>query len=129
MLKFTRAWCGRRRHSEVRLTGGPGPEIPFEEEGSPASGTQSTLALSLAGDQPEPEEDPALRDLVERFPLHFYQVALFSGTILRSTHQLPDITSDVVPTSTDLRVYVVWAIPGWGIRYRGVHWARGLAAY
>lgn len=130
MLKFIRAWCGRRRHSEELLTGEPEPEIPLEEEsGSPASGPSSIFALALPADQPEPEEGPALRVLVERVPVHIYRVELSSGTILKATHQLPDINLDTTPTSTDLRIYVVWAIPGWGYRYRGVHWARGLAAY
>ena len=130
MLKFIRAWCGRRRHSEELLTGEPEPEIPLEEEsGSPASSPTSIIALALPASQPEPADSPALRVLVERVPVHIYRVQLSSGTTLKATHQLPDITLDSTTASVDLRIYVVWAIPGWGHRYRGVHWARGLAAY
>ena len=127
MLKFLRGLCSRRRHSEEPVVE-PEAEIS-EEESSPAESSPRVLALPLPGDQPEPEESPALRILVERVPVHIYQVTLGSGTVIQATHQLPSWSLNTDTHHRDLRIYTVWEIPGWAHRYRGVHWGLGTAAY
>ena len=121
-----RGLCSRRRHSEEPVVE-PEAEIS-EEESSPAESFR-VLALPLPGDQPEPEESPALRILVERVPVHIYQVTLGSGTVIQATHQLPSWSLNTDTHHRDLRIYTVWEIPGWAHRYRGVHWGLGTAAY
>ena len=130
MLKFLRELCGRRRHIE-----GPSvePEPEIAEDSSPESAPEvlapEVLALPLPTDQPEPEDHPVLRVLVETNPVHVYQVTLASGTVIRATHQLPSLSLASDPSLRDLRIYTVWEIPGWGERYRGIHWSLGTSVY